>query len=97
MNPDYVGFLTLRVEPGAPMLEEIRSGQMELLTPEDVVDEMELFLGNVDSDGSVFRANHASNYIMLRGNLNADIPAMQKHLAEVRARHGFRAEGFRAL
>ncbi len=97
MKPDYVGFLTLMIERGAPILEEIREGKMELLTPEEVVDEMELFLSNVDSEGTVFRANHASNYILLKGDLNGDIPRMIQQIRAVRERHGFRKESWRAL
>jgi radical SAM superfamily enzyme YgiQ (UPF0313 family) len=97
MRPDYVGFLTLMVEPGAPIAEEIRSGALELLRPGEVVDEMELFLNRVDSEGTVFRANHASNYILLKGTLNEDIPEMIRELDGVRARNGFRKEEWRAL
>ena len=97
MKPDYVGFLTLMVEPGAPIAKEIRSGAVELLNPEETVDEMELFLKRVDSEGTVFRANHASNYIMLKGTLNGDIPRMIHELDVVRARSGFRKEEWRAL
>ena len=97
MKPEYVGFLTLMVEEPAPIVDEIASGRMELLTPEEVVDEMELFLSNVDSDGTVFRANHASNYMLLKGNLNEDIPAMIAQIQDIRQRHGFRAERWRAL
>ena len=70
---------------------------MELLTPEEVVDEMELFLSNVDSEGTVFRANHASNYMLLKGHLNEDIPAMIQQIEEIRSRNGFRKERWRAL
>ncbi|MBR2189457.1 MAG: radical SAM protein [Eubacterium sp.] len=97
MKPEYVGFLTLMVEEPAPIVDEIASGRMELLTPEEVVDEMELFLSNVDSEGTVFRANHASNYMLLKGNLNEDIPAMIAQIQDIRQRHGFRAERWRAL
>jgi radical SAM superfamily enzyme YgiQ (UPF0313 family) len=97
MRPDYVGFLTLMVEPGAPIAEEIRSGALELLRPEEVVDEMELFLNRVDSPGTIFRANHASNYILLKGTLNGDIPEMIRQLDSVRAQNGFRKEEWRGL
>lgn len=33
MKPDYLGFLTLLLEPGAPMLQEVKAGTMQLLTP----------------------------------------------------------------
>lgn len=70
MKADYLSFLTLMLEESAPMLQDIKEGKMHLLSPLDVVEEMKLFLKNVDSDGTVFRMNHASNYISLRGVLN---------------------------
>ena len=97
MKPDYVGFLTLMVEPGAPMREELERGEMELLTPEEVAEEMELFLTHVDAEGCVFRSNHASNYIMLGGTLNRDIPDMLRKLRQARENGVFRREGWRAL
>lgn len=97
MRPDYVGFLTLMVERGAPMLEELERGEMELLTPEEVAEEMELFLTHVDAEGCVFRSNHASNYIMLGGTLNRDIPAMLQQLRKAREEGVFRSERWRAL
>ena len=53
---------------------------------------------NLDSPGSVFRMNHASNYLVLRGTLNQDRAAM---LAEIdRAGHDLsrlRPEAWRGL
>ena len=97
MKPDYLGFLTLMLEPGAPMREEVARGEMKLLTPPQVAEEMELFLKNVDSDGTVFRSNHASNYVMLKGTLNRDIDAMLKSLERAREDDRFRREHMRRL
>ncbi len=97
IKPEYVGFLTLMLEEGAPILEEIRAGRMTLLEPRDVAEEMRLFLQNVDSEGTVFRSNHASNYIALRGTLNGDIPAMLASLDEAERQDRFRPEGSRLL
>lgn len=97
IKPEYLGFLTLMLEEGAPILEEIRSGEMELLTPENVLQEMRIFLENVDSEGTVFRSNHASNYIVLKGTLNGDIPKMLENLDEVERRQHFRPERARRL
>lgn len=97
MKPKYLGFLTLMLEEGAPILDEIRSGNMELLSPEDVVQEMRIFLKNVDSEGTVFRSNHASNYIILKGILNQDIPKMLDYLDDVEQKQRFRPERSRRL
>ncbi len=97
IKPEYVGFLTLMLEEGAPILELIRSGKLTLLRPQEVVREMRLFLQNVDSEGTLFRSNHASNYIMLRGTLNEDIPEMLSDLDEAERKNRFRPEGSRLL
>lgn len=93
MKPDYLGFLTLLLEPGAPMLQEVKAGTMQLLTPAQVLEEMELFLTHVDSEGTVFR----SNYISLAGNLNRDIPAMLEKIQKSRERDAFKNESMRRL
>lgn len=97
MKPDYLGFLTLLLEPGAPMLQEVKAGTMQLLTPAQVLEEMELFLTHVDSEGTVFRSNHVSNYISLAGNLNRDIPAMLEKIQKSRERDAFKNESMRRL
>lgn len=97
MKPEYVGFLTLMLDEPAPILKKIREGELTLLDPEDVVAEMRLFLQNVDSQGTVFRSNHASNYIVLRGDLNRDIPQMLAYLDEVEEQRRYKPERYRAL
>ncbi len=97
IKPAYVGFLTLMIDREAPIYPRIESGELALLNPEDVVEEMRLFLGNVDSEGTVFRANHASNYVILKGTLNEDIPAMMAYLDQVEQNGRYRAERFRRL
>lgn len=97
IKPEYVGYLTLLLEQGAPILERIHDGSLTLLSPEDVVEEMRLFLQHVDSEGTVFRSNHASNYIMLKGTLNRDIPHMLDYLNEVEEQGRFRPERSRVL
>lgn len=82
MNPDFIGFLSLMVEPGTQLWEEVADGSFSLLTPQEIIEEMVIFLKNIDSPGTVFRSNHASNYFSLYGNLNEDIPSMLSELEE---------------
>ncbi len=90
MNPEYASFLTLRLYEGTPMYDDVVEGRFERITPDEIVDEMEIFLTNVDSPGTVFRTNHASNYVVLAGNLNEDIPEMLKTLEEAKKNHRYR-------
>ena len=97
IQPDYVGFLTLMLDESTEIYQKIAAGEMELLKPEEVAEEMRLFLTNVDSPGTVFRANHASNYVVLKGNLNEDIDKMLKQLDEVEEAGKYRPERVRSL
>lgn len=89
MKPSYASFLTLQLHPETQMYEDVRSGAFKRITTEESVREMEIFLSEVDSEGTVFRMNHASNCFRLAGTLNGDIPAMQRVLSEVRSGERF--------
>lgn len=52
---------------------------------------------HVDSEGTVFRSNHASNYISLAGNLNRDISVMLEKIQKSRERDAFKNESMRRL
>ena len=99
MNPSYVGLLTLIVEPNVPMYDDIQSGKLRLLSPEEVMQETLLMLEHTHVDKKcVFRSNHASNYVSLRGNLPQDKEKMMDMLKKAMSNHDmFRHEMFRAL
>ena len=95
---DYLGLLTLMVPHGTPLEGWVKDGSFTVLGPLEVLKETELFLQHVDSEGTVFRANHASNYLTLKGTLNGDREAL---LAQIRAalegRRDLKPEFLRAL
>ena len=97
MNPEYIGLLTLMVEPGTPLAKWVRGGEFTVLDPIEVLKETELFLETVHSPGSVFRMNHASNYLSLRGTLDGDIPAMLSQVRRGLEGKGLKPEFLRAL
>ncbi|MDO5415194.1 MAG: radical SAM protein [Bacillota bacterium] len=99
MNPSYVGLLTLIVEPNVPMFDDIQSGKLRLLSPEEVMQETLLMLEHTHVDKKcVFRSNHASNYVSLRGDLPQDKEKMMDMLKKAMNNHDmFKNEMFRAL
>lgn len=90
MRPEYASFLTLRLYQGTPLYSDVAAGRFERIGPQGIVTELELFLQSVDSPGTVFRTNHASNYVVLAGTLNGDIPAMLAALADARRSGAYR-------
>ena len=73
MGPSYVGLLTLMTEPSAPLTQDIREGRFQQLSGEEVLAETLLMLENINlTKPCVFRSNHASNYLSLKGDLPQD-------------------------
>lgn len=99
MEPDYVGLLTLMVEPLAPLYQDIRSGKFELLSPEEVLVETAELIRNINlTKKCVFRSNHASNYLSLRGDLPKDKARLLKTIDSALRHTGMlKDERFRAL
>jgi len=99
MQPSYVGLLTLIVEPSVPMAKDIESGKLKLLSAEEVLKETLLMLEHTNVEKNcVFRSNHASNYVSLRGDLPKDKEAMMNTLTRALENPGmFKDERFRAL
>ena len=94
MNPEYIGMLTLMVEEETPLYDWVQNGSFLLLDQQQVLEETRLLVEHLDSPGSVFRMNHASNYLVLKGTLNGDQQAMldqiayaEKHLNSLRPEH----------
>lgn len=99
MEPSYVGLLTLMTEPGTPIMDDIQSGKFKVLTAEEVVAETLLMLKNIDvKRNCVFRSNHASNYVSLRGDLPRDKEKMIQMLRRAMEDHNMlKDERFRML
>ena len=80
MKPEYIGLLTLRVYHGTPLAKWVQEGTLTQLDPLQLAAETRLLIEHLDSEGSVFRANHASNYLILKGILNRDKAALLKKI-----------------
>jgi len=72
INPDYLGFLTLMIKSDTKLYDKVQSGEFKLLNPQEVMEEMKIFIENVNVENTVFRSNHASNYVSLKGTLPLD-------------------------
>ncbi|MBQ3379999.1 MAG: B12-binding domain-containing radical SAM protein [Clostridia bacterium] len=95
IKPEYLGFLTLMVIKGTPLYDDVQSGRFELLCAPEVAEEMILFLENVDSEGTVFRSNHISNYINLRGTFNRDNARLIAQVKDAMRNEAYKPEFYR--
>ncbi len=96
-KPEYLGLLTLNLEPDAPLYRDYISGKFEPLSPFEDLEEQKLFLEKVDSEGTVLRSNHVSNYVSLSGTLNRDKERMIAQLEAAISSGRIRPERYRRL
>ncbi len=80
INPEYLALMTLMIRPNTQLKRQVDNGDFVLLTPLEILDEAHLILENLELSGTLFRANHNSNYVQLRGVLNQD---KQRLLVEI--------------
>ncbi|MGL5439523.1 MAG: radical SAM protein [Filifactoraceae bacterium] len=98
MNPDYIGLLTLMIEDDTPIYEKFVKGEFNLMEAEEIAHENMVFLKNIDSEGTVLRSNHASNYLSLDGILNKDKEKLINKIEKALKEDGsFKEEWFRML
>ncbi len=82
MNPRFLSCLTLMLVPGTELHERSLRGEFELPEPREMLVELETIVENLDLDGTIFRANHASNYLPLEGRFPQD---KKRLLAEIKS------------
>jgi radical SAM superfamily enzyme YgiQ (UPF0313 family) len=98
IDPNYVGVLTLMINPGTPLAAQVSAGQFELLTPYEMLRELREMLIHTDMTRGLFFANHASNYLPLRLRMPADKEkAIQSLDTALRGETALRSEWMRGL
>ena len=96
-KPEYLGLLTLTMNPGTELTQDYLAGRFLALSPLQDLEEQKRFLEEVDSEGTVLRSNHISNYLALAGTLNGDRAAMIDLLAKSIANGHLRPKKYRGL
>jgi radical SAM superfamily enzyme YgiQ (UPF0313 family) len=72
INPEYVGALTLMTPPSTKIHELVETKEFLPMSPMEILKELRTLVENLDLSNCVFRTNHASNYLPIRGTLNKD-------------------------
>ena len=100
MDPDYFSMLTLMLMPGTRLHQDWSEGKFILLQPEEMLLELRQVIANTEGlTNCVFRTNHASNYLPLRGTLDEDKVRLLETLdiALKRGKEALRPESWRGL
>jgi radical SAM superfamily enzyme YgiQ (UPF0313 family) len=72
MDPRFLSFLTLMIVPGTPLYDEVQRGGFEPLNAREDLEELRLTIEHLDLTGTIFRTNHASNFLPISGTLPKD-------------------------
>ncbi len=72
IDPEYVGALTLMIPSGTPLYEMTKRNEFTPMGPMETLNELYILVDNLELTKCVFRTNHASNYLPIRGTLNQD-------------------------
>jgi radical SAM superfamily enzyme YgiQ (UPF0313 family) len=85
IDPEFIGLLSLMLEPGTNMTARVRDGEFEVPGPLAMLREMREIVAHTDVTDALFRSNHASNYLPVGGRLPRDKEAMVAALDRVLA------------
>jgi hypothetical protein len=84
-SPEFLSVLTTSFPLGMDRIEEGFDGDFQPLTAREGLTELKSLLENIDmaTNKTVFRSDHASNYLVLKGRLGRDKATMLEQLTAV--------------
>jgi radical SAM superfamily enzyme YgiQ (UPF0313 family) len=85
IQPRFVSTLVMTPVEDTPLWEEDQRGEVDHLDPVELACELREFVAGLELEASVFRSNHASNYLALAGTLPKDKERLVAGLDEVLA------------
>ncbi|KYK22497.1 radical SAM protein [Thermoplasmatales archaeon SG8-52-4] len=71
INPDFIRIRTFLPKVNTPILDEIKTGKFQILTPHEVLNEIYNLIENLDVTSQIF-SDHYTNYIPVNGKLPDD-------------------------
>lgn len=76
----YIAFLTLMIPSGTVIYKRQREGQFKEMNSTEILQELKIFIKNIKFENKkancVFRSNHASNFLPIKGILDRDKEAI---------------------
>ena len=75
-QPDYLSTLVVSFPTGIASYQAGFKGEFEALDQAGLFQEMFWLLDTLELENTIFRSDHASNYLVLKGTLNRDKPRL---------------------
>lgn len=83
IQPEFLSTLVLSYPYGEKHFIEKFKGEFIPLNTIELISEMKVFIENLDLNSTVFRSDHASNYLVLRGNFPRNKEEMLNRISSV--------------
>ena len=99
-QPEYLSTLVISFPAGMQRYQDGFQDEFEPLSQTELFAEMEILLENLELENTIFRSDHASNYLILKGTLNKDTDRLLETVRAAIRRPGsvpLRAEWQRGL
>jgi radical SAM superfamily enzyme YgiQ (UPF0313 family) len=96
----YISCLALMIPAGTQVYKDMMEGRLIPMSADDILYEMKIFMEHISDEvqNCVFRSNHASNYLAIKGTLSADKEAILALINKnLQNKEDIRPEYFRAL
>lgn len=98
IDPEYVGALSLMIEPGTALHASVQAGRFTVPEPLAILNELRTMIDATHLTGGLFHANHASNYLPIRAKLPEEKTATLALIDQALAGHlALKPEFLRAL
>ena len=97
INPNFLSLLTLMLEEETEFYNEVKNNKIKLLNPDEILLETKLLIENLELKNTIFRVNHASNYLNLEGVINKDKDRILKEIEVAIKNKDYIPEHFRRL
>ena len=75
-QPEYLSTLVVTLPLGTARMDAAFDGKFELPNQHGLLAEMQALLSHLELDKTIFRSDHASNYLVLKGVLGKDKPQL---------------------
>ena len=83
IQPEYLSTLVLSFPYGVDHFKKRFNGDFEELNQAELIEEMGNFISHLQLENTIFRSDHASNYLILKGILNRDKEELLKRISQV--------------
>ncbi len=83
IQPEYASTLVLSFPFGIERFKQRFGGEYIPMNVVELIKEMEIFIEQTQLNGTIYRSNHASNYLVLKGNLSRDKQQLLQQIRDV--------------